>query len=130
MRESIEFFTDDELKCPETGVVLLDPHFDRALRIFRETTGIPFVPNSCCRSARYNASIGGASRSYHLYEGINDGRQGTLAIDIPVQNDNQRAIMVKDALNLGWSVGVYKTFIHIDRRADLGKKQILFWGKY
>jgi len=130
MSELEDYFSDDELKCKGSGVVKLDPHFRRALLIYRETVDIPLYVNSCCRSLEHNADIGGARSSYHLYEGVNDDRQGTLAIDLKVHSDKERAIMVSRALSLGWSVGVYKSFIHIDRRVDVGKPQVCFWGKY
>jgi len=125
-----DYFSDNELKCKGSGVVKLDPHFRRALLIYRETVNFPLYVNSCCRSLKHNTSIGGAKSSYHLFEGVNDDRQGTLAIDLRVQSDEERAIMIKSALLLGWSIGVYKTFIHIDRRVDVDKPQIVFWGKY
>lgn len=128
MSELKDYFSDDELKCKESGVVKLDPHFSRALLMYRESLGFPLYVNSCCRSIRHNDSVGGAPRSYHLFEGVNDGRQGTLAIDLHVKDSVKRAIMVKEALIYGWSVGVYKTFIHIDRRVDVGAQQIMFRG--
>lgn len=130
MPDLSKYFTDSELACKGSGVVLLDPRFADNLFVYREAVDMPLNPDSCCRSTAHNTSIGGAKSSYHLYEGINDGRLGTLAIDLRVPNDKQRVIMVAKALKLDWSVGVYKTFIHIDRRVDVGKPQVLFWGKY
>jgi len=130
MSELSDYFSHDELKCKGSGVVRLDPRFEKAFLKFREDWGHGLVPNSTCRSVQYNASIGGASESYHLFEGVNDSREGTLAVDLPVRNSKNRADMVKLALNTGWSVGIYATFIHIDRRIDIGKDQILFRGKY
>lgn len=129
MSKLSDYFSDNELKCKGSGIVLLDPHMDRELLIYREVMDIPLIVNSCCRSQIYNSEIGGARNSYHLYEGIDDGRAGTLAIDLKSPSDSVRAHMVGAALNLRWSVGVYKTFIHIDRRVDIGKPQVCFWGK-
>lgn len=125
-----KYFSHKELMCKGNGVVKLDPRFAEALFIYREALDTPLYPNSCCRSPEHNAHVGGAQSSYHLYEGVDDGRQGTLAIDLRVPNDEERVTMVALALSLGWSVGVYRTFIHIDRRVDIGKPQVLFWGKY
>lgn len=130
MSKLSDYFSDEELKCKGSGIVKLDPNFERELLIYRETVGLPMYVNSCCRSEKYNAEIGGAKTSYHMFEGVEDGRKGTLAIDIKIFNDAQRAVMQGVALNLGWSVGTYKNFIHIDRRVDIGKEQISFWGKY
>lgn len=129
-RKSQKYFSNNELKCTNTGVVKLDPRFDEALFDYREALQHPLYVNSCCRSVAYNSEIGGSKNSYHLYHGVMDGREGTLAIDLRVQSDGQRANMVSIALMLGWSVGVYRTFIHIDLRTALGKEQVCFWGKY
>lgn len=128
MSKLSDYFTDEELASNDNGVVLLDIFFAKALLLYREALDLPLIVNSCCRSINHNTAVGGASSSYHLYEGVPDGRSGTMAIDLSCNNSSIRARMVSTALNLGWSVGVYKTFIHIDRRVDLGKPQILFYG--
>lgn len=130
MADISEYFSDNELKCRKTGVVKLDPNFEREILLYRKGIGIPLHVNSCCRSVQHNIDIGGSRSSYHLYEGVNDSRKGTLAIDLRVHSDNVRVDMVALALQLGWSVGVYSSFIHIDRRVDIGKPQVCFWGKY
>lgn len=127
---SSKYFKPHELWSKDNEVVKLDPRFDEALLFYRETLGIPLIVNSCCRSRTYNKWIGGAPESYHIYEDMGDGRQGALAIDLKVRNDKARVMMVEIALVQGWSVGVYKTFIHIDKRVILGKPQVCFWGKY
>lgn len=121
-----DYFTDAELASKDNGVVKLDPRFEAALLAYRISVNMPLHPNSCCRSVEYNKSVGGTKNSYHLYEGVNDGRLGTLAIDLHVIDSKKRAILVGKALDQKWSVRVYKTFIHIDRRFDLGKPQIMF----
>ena len=126
----MKYFSEKELQCKETGKVCLHPTFEIELPKYREALGFPLYVNSCCRSREYNALIGGSPRSYHLFEGVDDGREGTLAIDLRVKNDKKRVIMVQLALEMGWSVGVYNKFIHIDRRVDIGKPQVCFWGKY
>jgi hypothetical protein len=128
--KSSEYFKPYELWSKDDQRVKLDPRFDEALFFYRETLGIPLVPNSCCRSIAHNRAIGGSSRSYHVYEDIGDGREGALAIDLRVRNDKERVTMVETALAQNWSVGIYKTFIHIDKRVVLGKPQVCFWGKY
>ncbi|MCK5605482.1 hypothetical protein KAR91_26555 [Candidatus Pacearchaeota archaeon] len=125
-----DYFTDEELRCKGSGKILLDPRFERALLEYREIMDIPLIPGSCCRSEAHNLNIGGAKGSYHLFESVDDGRSGTLAVDLKVPSNAVRAHMVGAALNLGWSVGIYKTFIHIDRRVDIGKPQVCFRGRY
>lgn len=124
-----DFFSDDELRCKGSGIVKLDPRFQAELTRLRARYGKPMIVNSCCRSQEHNKNVGGASKSYHLFEGVYDGRMGTMAIDIKISGKN-RENLVDLAWSLGWSIGEYKNFIHIDRRKDLGKKQIKFKGKY
>lgn len=130
MSKLSKYFSDGELCCKCCGEKKLDPYLERELYIYRETLDFPLFPNSCCRCPKHNANVGGAPNSYHKTAEVDDGREGTLAIDLRVANDAQRAVMVTVALNLGWSVGVYKNFIHIDRRIDIGRAQVCFWGKY
>lgn len=130
MTDLSQYFTDEELACKGSGIVKLDPLFAGKLLFYRETLGFPLIVNSCCRSWEHNQNVGGAMASYHLFEGVEDGREGTLAIDLKVPNDKKRAIMIETALAQNWSVGVYKSFIHIDMRTVLGKPQACFWGRY
>lgn len=122
-----KYFSEGELACKGSGVLKLDPRFEKALLEYRRKIMIPLYVNSCCRTPAHNKAIGGASGSYHLTE-HNDGREGTMAIDLAVTDPVKRRLMIELALKLGWSVGVYKTFIHIDRRKDLLKAQIVFYG--
>ena len=130
MTDISKYFQPHELWSKDNKVVLLDPRFEKDLFFYRETVDMPLNSNSCCRSIAHNAAVGGAPNSYHIYEDIGDGRLGCLAIDLRVPSDKKRVIMVETALAQNWSVGIYKTFIHIDKRTVLGKPQVCFWGKY
>lgn len=124
-----QYFSKGELASKDDGTVNLDPRFERELLTYRRTYGKPLFVNSCCRTPKHNKAVGGSPNSYHLTE--HPQRNGTMAIDLAVTGGKQRREMVKLALDLGWSVGVYQTFIHIDRRGDLeGKEPVLFRGKY
>jgi hypothetical protein len=83
--------------------------------------------NSCCRTPTHNAVIGGAPGSFHLTEG--NASDGTCAIDVHVPDDQYRRKLASLALSLGWSVGVYPTFLHLDTRGDYGLPSVLFYGK-
>ncbi|MEQ8394963.1 D-Ala-D-Ala carboxypeptidase family metallohydrolase [Thalassobaculum sp.] len=124
-------FTQKELACRSDGVTMrfakgfldhlltLRLTLDRPMRVGPE--------NSCSRTPARNAQIDGAANSYHLTEG--NTSDGTCAIDVHSPDDAYRHRLVAAALALGWSVGVYRTFVHLDRRVDFGAPAIVFWGK-
>lgn len=91
----------------------MDPDFLERLDDLRDTVGIPFVITSSWRSPHYNQSIGGAPKSKHL-----DG----IAVDIACTDGHDRLEIVDTALMLGFTIGVGKTFLHLDTRDD----QIIF----
>lgn len=111
----MKYFKESEFRMG--GMVVFDKMsgaFLHKLDVLRGLCGFPFILNSTYRSPEYNASIGGASNSKHM-EGI--------AADIACSDSKQRAILVKHALDLGLSVGVYKTFVHVDNREG----QLMFY---
>ena len=119
-------FSRDELACKGTGVCLLNPVFEEKLKELRIKLDMPMQVNSCCRDPGYNKSIGGHKRSLHLTEG--GWIPGTGAIDIACPDNIYKARLGGLALMLGWSVGVYRTFLHLDIRSVAGMQQSMFWG--
>lgn len=120
-------FTVDELSS-DHGYMRFAEGFIPALRDLRLTFGRGMTVNSCCRTPEHNARVGGSQNSYHLSTGnISDG---TCAIDVAVPDDSYRLILVEKAMRAGWSVGVYRRFVHLDRRSDFGQTPVMFWGKY
>jgi len=73
----------------------------------RELVGEPLRITSSFRSVDHNRYVGGSKSSMHLL-----GR----AVDLSCNNGTLRRKIVKNALELGLSVGVAKLFIHIDNR--------------
>lgn len=115
-----EFFRPSEFLCD--GVVVIDqmnPDFLVKLVELRRRSKVPFKVNSCWRSAKKNKDVGGASNSMHLI-----GR----AVDIHCPNDKFRAIVCREALAMGLTVGIMENGLHIDDRDD----QIVFhyYAKY
>ena len=109
-------FNHDELKCPETGAVRLAEGFSTDLARLRVAFGRAMGVNSCCRSKAYNASIGGHARSLHVYDQPHHELIGAAAIDIAAPDTFYMRELLVHALRLGWSVGVGKRFVHLDRR--------------
>jgi uncharacterized protein YcbK (DUF882 family) len=110
----MRYFSKSEFVMGKVNVFdKMDTIFLQLLDALREECDFPIKINSSYRSPAYNKSIGGASRSKHM-EGI--------AVDIACTNSIKRAVLVKNALELGLSVGVGKSFVHCDNR----KGQLMF----
>lgn len=110
----LRYFSEDEFmmgaknvynKMDETFLLLLDE--------LRDRFGHPMHINSSFRTPEWNFTVGGAKNSQHL--------KGN-AVDVKCTDAKLRALLVKEALGLGLSVGVAKTFIHLDNR----EQQIVF----
>ena len=97
-----EFVMGGENVYDEMDGIFLDQ-----LDQLRHMVSMPMHITSSYRSPEYNASVGGAKRSMHL-----KGR----AVDISCDNSRDRLVIVQEALDLGLTVGIAKTFIHIDDR--------------
>jgi len=118
----IEFFSEAELRCKGTGVIKLDPRFAQALPELRRAWGKPLTANSVCRTPEHNKKVGGSPNSFHLTQNAKWPSLGTMAIDIGWRGWNRetRIEFCKLAWSMGWSVGLHNSFVHLDRRADLG----------
>lgn len=112
------YFSDDELRCKGSGVMLLAEGFAEKLDKLREHFGRPMYVNSGCRSYGHNIAVGGHPNSAHIYDHPQREFKGSYAVDIRCTDAATRADMVKAGLLLGWSIGVNKTFVHFDRRTD------------
>jgi len=124
----LKYFTHKELACPSTEVVRLSPSFGEQLDKLRDDFGLPININSCCRSEDHNKSIGGHPRSLHVYDKPAHPTNGCMAIDIDITpyTDEQWLKLVNLAWNSEWSVGIAKTFLHLDRRVDIGLNKQLY----
>lgn len=112
-------FTDIELKCRCCGELKLEHGFRDKLEQLRIVYGKPMVVNCAYRCVVHNKEVGGSKNSYHL--------KG-MAIDVHCPDGRDRHKLVGLAIGLGWSVGVYKTFLHLDRRIDEGVEAVVFYG--
>ena len=132
MRVSKIYFSDKELACRCCGVVKLNPIFDSKLLQLRNNMNEPMQVNSCCRSQARNEKVGGAKRSFHLYDDTGFPTNGTCAIDIKRSEYNSYNVkLILEAWELGFSIGVHPSFFHLDIRSDVtDKPQIVFsYGK-
>ncbi len=116
-----KYFRHAELACRCCGEMKVTAPFLEKLTELREAWGKPMIVTSCCRCRKHNDSVGGAHRSFHLFDQqAATGVRGTIAIDIAITNmlGQERRALALLAMQKGWSIGVAKTFLHFDRRAD------------
>lgn len=127
-----KYFSHKEIACKCCGVAKVMDSFATELVALREAWGKLMVITSACRCNKHNQAVGGASRSFHLFDmKEKTGVDATIAVDVSTKNMTgaDRFNFVALAMQRGWSVGVHKSFIHIDRRSDFEtgyEKPILF----
>lgn len=97
-------------KCKYVTGRQIDTDFVVKLQKIRNAYGETMKINSGIRCPRWNLHEGGRPKSYHL------PMRGCLAADIDMRDRWGRIVIVRNALELGLSVGVYPSFIHLDDR--------------
>lgn len=101
-------------KMDESFLILLDE--------LRENVNRPLRINSSFRTVEYNEVIQKkANKNYIPYSSKSKHMKG-IAVDISCRNGILRSKIVRHALDLGLTVGVASTFVHIDDREN----QIVF----
>lgn len=114
-----KFFHPLEFKActPSCDISLMDSEFLAQLDELRSMCGFPLVLNCAYRSPEWDKERGRSGNSWHT--------KG-LAVDIRCYDAQKRALIVRFALELGLSVGVYSSFVHIDARPNY--MQVCFYG--
>jgi len=102
------YFKIEDFDCQETGNNKMDEAFLRKLDKLRETCGFPFHVTSGYRDPEEHSIEKAKAKPGTHAQGI--------AADIAIQGGVQRRTIVKEALEMGMSVGVAKTFVHVDTR--------------
>jgi len=103
----MKYFKIEEFNCQETGENAMDTGFLKVLEHLREVCDFPFTVTSGYRSKDHSIEKAKQNPGTHA--------QG-IAADIKVSGGAQRMAIVKHASALGMSVGVAKTFVHVDTR--------------
>lgn len=116
-----EFDCNDGTKVPDYMEDHLREWCKRYGEPMRATYG-PVAVSSGYRHARYNASIGGASQSYHVYE----LRKSQPAADCVFGkgSPSQWAGSARSLRGSSGGVGQYSTFVHMDTRTWISD----WWG--
>lgn len=126
-----EHFTRAELACPTTARLELEPGFLDELEILRGLYGRPMAVTSGCRTSEHNEWLiargyAASPNSLHLIDNVKHGTD-TCAVDIRRPAGDDLADLVAKALNLGWTVGLAKTFVHLDRRTQFAGLPRIFY---
>lgn len=119
----LQHFTTAELACPTTGEVRLAPGFGEQLEALRLAFRYPMPLTSACRSRQHLAKLlrqgyPASGNSFHLIDNPKYPTGGCCAVDVALTDNQQRAELLHLALGWGWSIGIAKTYLHLDRRGD------------
>ena len=113
-KNKLRYFTPEEFHIDGTGVIdKMNGEFLTKLDEFRHRLGEAVKITSSYRSPEKNAAVGGVKNSFHML-----GR----AVDIVCPTSQYRAKALKVALEMGLTVGIMNTALHLDDRAE----QIVF----
>ena len=128
------YFSREEIACPCCGNTYMKNGFLQAVVELRVAYGHGVVPNSVCRCRKYNASLskrksasGKKLKPAKASSHISEKNHPCCAIDWPVSGGARKYKLVQLAMRLGFSVGVYKNFLHLDKRSGT---PMLWWGGY
>lgn len=102
-----KYFSLDEFVCSETGEQDMCPEFLKALSHLRQICDFPFVITSGFRSKNHSVEKAKKTPGVHTLG---------IAADIKVYGGQQRLAVLKHASAMGMSVGVAKSFVHVDTR--------------
>ena len=105
------YFKPSDFDCQETGENEIDTSFVKALDHLRHVCGFPFIVTSGYRSPKHSIEAAKVAAGKKL-----GTHSHGIAADIRVSGGVQRLAIVKHALAMGMSVGVAKTFVHVDTR--------------
>lgn len=114
---SIEEFADEL-----TGEVKLGDGFIDHLEKLRVAYARPMIVTSGCRSGDHNdwlirRGLPASPNSFHLIENEKYQTGGCIALDVARPNGINLHHMIRCATDLRWSVGIARTFVHLDLRA-------------
>ncbi len=105
----MKYFRLEEFNCTHTNKNQMDHEFLVKLDELRERVGFPFIITSGYRDATHPAEARKAE------PGTGTHCQG-IAADIAVSNGFERMNIVHEAIKMGFSIGVARTFVHVDDR--------------
>ena len=111
-----EFDCKDGTPVPEDLQEMLKLFVQQNLEPLRKAVGAPIYILSAYRHEEYNKKVGGAKRSYHVY----DNRPGKFAVDIMCTGLEPATVkfllecLIRVGLIEEGGIGLYKNFVHYD----------------
>lgn len=121
MTDYSDHFTVEELQCPMTMKLELQEGFIERLEDLRAHYNKPMIVTSGCRVLEYNEILihEGFRASVNSFHIIDNKKYETdcCAVDIAKPNIYDQAQLIRYALNLGWTVRIGNSFIHLDLRS-------------
>lgn len=129
--QELPYYSREELACKHCGEIKLDLVFAAALVSLRVQWDSPLRPTSICRCTEHNEAVGGHVNSLHLTENSVRISGGASAADISWVNwpSDIKLRFARMAWAMGFSLGLNKSFVHIDARAmvrTIGLPQHIF----
>lgn len=123
MKALSKHFTAEELEDETTHELVLAVGFLAKLEDLREIYDNAMVVTNGCRSQAHNRSLilrgyPASPNSFHLIENTKYQTGGCCAVDIARPAGAYLHKLLKIATKKDWSIGVGRTFIHLDRRVD------------
>ena len=118
----LRYFTNEELECPSGNIVQLAEGFGEKLDDLRNLLDRPMSLTSACRTTAHinwllERGYPASANSFHLIDNPKYGTD-TCAVDVAIPDSQYRKELISIALEEGWTIGVAKSFLHIDRRSD------------
>ena len=118
----LKYFTNEELQCPLTKEIKLAEGFGEKLDELREGLDAPMQLTSGCRTSAHvswllERGYPASENSFHLIDNSKYGTD-TCAVDVAIPDSVYRLNLTQLALEKGWTIGVAKTFLHLDLRAE------------
>mgnify|MGYP000133713387 CR=1 FL=1 len=105
---TLKHFTREEFDCQESGTNNMELEFLEKLDMLRAYCGFPFFITSGYRHPTLH--------SIERQKEVPGTHAQGIAADIAVSNGFERMNIVHEAIKMGFSIGVARTFVHVDDR--------------